>query len=107
LTKARKYACEANKAIANIHTAQDFLKEVNKRIDELSTLVSHVNSQAVLGLDELESHELFDKNRDAHQFQEVALLIKALAEILKTPLLNEEGKINIGTVNILEKYRNL
>jgi hypothetical protein len=107
LTKAREYACEANKAIANIHIAQDFLKEVNKRIDELSTLVSHVNSQAILGLNELESREPFDKNRDAHQFQRVALLIKALAEILKTPLLNDEGKINIGTVTILEKYRNL
>ena len=62
------------------------------------------NIRAVASLDELESQP-FDPKGDAEKFQQVALLIKALVEIMKTPVLNSDGKLNLGTVTILEKYR--
>jgi hypothetical protein len=31
--------------------------------------------------------------------------MKSLIEILKTPVLNSDGKLNLGTVTIIEKYR--
>lgn len=65
-----------------------------------------VNTRAVEGLNELESQP-FDSKRDAETFQRVVLLMKDLVEILKTPVLNSEGKLNLGTVSILEKYRHL
>jgi len=33
------------------------------------------------------------------------MLMKALVEILNTPVLNSQGKLNLGTVTILDKYR--
>ncbi|MBD3562163.1 hypothetical protein H6S82_25435 [Planktothrix sp. FACHB-1355] len=63
-----------------------------------------VNTRAVLGLRQLESQP-FDSKRDAEKFQEVGLLMKGLVEILKTPVLNSQGKLNFGTVTLLEKYR--
>lgn len=106
LTKAREYEAEVSIQVADIEKARDFLPQVNKRITELSDLVLSLNDRAVLGLSKLESQP-FDRNRDAEKFQQVALLVKALVEILKTPVLNSEGKLNPGTVTILEKYRNL
>lgn len=106
LTKAREYEVQVNTAIAEIEVMRDFLPQVKERITELSDLAWSLNDRAVLGLSKLESQP-FDRNRDAEKFQQVALLVKALVEILKSPVLNSEGKLNPGTVTILEKYRNL
>lgn len=106
LTKAQEYEAQVNIAIADIELTKDYCIQIKQRINELATLVCRLNKQAELALTELESQE-FDRERDASKFQKVALLIRAIAEILKTPVLNEEGKINIGTITILEKYRTL
>ncbi len=107
LTKAKVYESKANKAVAEIKRAGEFLGQVRRRITELTDLVGDLNTRAVLALNELESYSLFDSSKDASKFQQVALLIKALVEILKTPVLNSEGNLNLGAVTILEKYRSL
>ena len=107
LTKAREYEAQVNIAIAKIDAAKDFMQQVRQQINELSYLVESVNNYAVIGLNELEAIQSFDKNReqDATKFQQVALFIKALAEIMKTPVLDNEGQINPASVTIQAKYR--
>jgi hypothetical protein len=107
LTKAREYEAEANIAIAKIEAAKDFMQQVQRRIKELRDLVDSLNNLAVLGLNELESLPSFNKNRDASKFQQVGLLVKALAEIMKTPVLDSEGQLNPVTSTIQAKYRTL
>lgn len=107
LTKAREYEAEVNLAIAKIEQAKDFMKQVTWRIIELMDLVESLNKLAVIGLEELESLPTFNKNRDASKFQQVALLIKALAEIMKTPVLDTQGQLNPVTATIQAKYRTL
>jgi hypothetical protein len=107
LTKAREYDAEVNVAITKIEAAKDFMQQVKRRITELMDLLATLNNLAVMGLDELESLPSFDKNRDATRFQQVALVVKALAEIMKTPVLDSEGQLNPATVNIHAKYRTL
>jgi hypothetical protein len=107
LTKAREYEAEVNIAIAKIETAKNFMQQVTRRITELMDLVESLNKLAVIGLDELESLPTFDKNRDASKFQQVGLLMKALAEIMKTPVLDTEGQLNPVTATIQAKYRTL
>jgi hypothetical protein len=106
LTKAREYEAKVNTEIANIEAAKDFLQQVRRRITELSSLVEDLNTRAVLSLNELESKP-FDRDRDASKFQEVALLVKALAEIMKTPVLDNEGQLNPASRTIQAKYRTL
>jgi hypothetical protein len=103
LTKAREYEANANTEIAKINAAKDFLQQVRRRITELSNLVKDVNHHAVLGLNELES-QAFNSERDAAKFQQIMLLVKALVEIMKTPILDSEGNLNPITANITEKY---
>jgi hypothetical protein len=106
LTKASEYKAKANAEIATLDEARDFLKRVQRRIDELGDLVTDLDNRAILALNELESRP-FDKNRDAGKFQEVGLLIKALAEIMKTPILDSQGKLNPVTERIMNKYGNI
>ncbi|MGJ5674194.1 MAG: hypothetical protein ACR9NN_11385 [Nostochopsis sp.] len=107
LTKAREYEAEVNTAITKIDATKDFMQQVKRRITELRNLLESLNNLAVLGLNELEFLPSFDKNRDASKFQQVGLLVKALAEIMKTPVLDSEGQINPATATIQAKYRTL
>lgn len=106
LTEAREYEAKVNTDIAKLETAKDFLQQVRRRIDELSIVVENLNKCAVLSLNKLESQP-FDRKRDAAKFQQVLLLIQALAEIMKTPILDKEGKLNPGTDSVQAKYRTL
>lgn len=106
LTEARKYEAKANTEIAKLDAFKDFLGQVQNRISELGTLVEAFNNRAMDGLTKLESRS-FDRGRDAAKFQQVALLIKALAEIMKTPILDSDGNLNSATANLQPKYRTL
>ncbi|WP_236146864.1 hypothetical protein [Scytonema millei] len=104
LTNARKYEADVNIAIAQIDAAKDFLQQVRQRISELKGLIELLNDRAVLSLNELDLLPSFDKNRDTEKFQQLGLLIKALAEIMKTPVLDEQGQLNPVTATIRAKY---
>lgn len=107
LTEAREYEAQVNSAIAKIEPAKDFMQQVKQRINELRNLLESLNDRAVLSLNELESQSSFDNNRDAGKFQQVALLVTALAEIMKTPVLDKEGHLNPATASVRAKYRTL
>jgi hypothetical protein len=104
MTKAREHEAKVNKALAEINVAKDYSKQVKQRITELRGVFESLNNRAVEGLNQLESQP-FDSKTDAEKFQQVAIFMKGLVEIMKTPVLNSEGKLNLGTVTILEKYR--
>ena len=107
LTKAYEYNAEIYIALAKIEAARDFMEQVRRRIAELQGVFECLNKSATLSLEELESLPSFDKNRDASKFQKVALFVKALAEIMKTPVLGSEGQLNPVTATIQTKYRTL
>ncbi|MEH2262078.1 hypothetical protein [Nostoc sp.] len=107
LAKAWEYNAEVNTAIVKIEAAKDFMQQVKRRITELQGVFECLNKSAILGLEELESLPSFNKNRDASKFQKVALFVKALAEIMKTPVLDNEGQLNPVTATIQTKYRTL
>ncbi|MBD2490495.1 hypothetical protein [Aulosira sp. FACHB-615] len=106
LTNAREYEAKVNIEIAKLEAARDFLVQVRRRMTELSNLVENLNNRAIFNLEELESLP-FERNRDASKFQQVGLLVKALAEIMKTPVLDSEGQLNPVTATIQAKYRTL
>ena len=106
MTKAREYEAQVNVAIAEIEFAREFAQQVRSRITELRGIFEEINSRAIAGLDDLEAH-VIDSKIDTDKFQHVGLLMKGLIEILKTPVLNPQGQLNLGVVKILDKYRTL
>ena len=106
LTEARRYEAKANVEMAKLDNFKDFLEQVQRRITELKELVESLNSKAIDGLSELESKP-FVRERDAAKFQQVALLIKALVEVMKTPVLDAQGNLNDETAGVQAKYRTI
>jgi hypothetical protein len=106
LTEAHNYEAQVNTEIANLDAFEDFLGQVQRRITELKYLVESLNDRAINDLIKLET-QTFVRDRDAAKFQQVAILIKALGEIMKTPVLNAEGNLNEATGTIKAKYRNI
>lgn len=106
LTNARKYEADVNIAIAQIDAAKDFLQQVRQRISELKGLIELLNDRAVLSLNELDSLASFDRNndKDIEKFRQVGLFISTLAEIMKIPILDEQGQLNPVTATIRAKY---
>jgi len=49
----------------------------------------------------------FDVSRHALEFQKVALLVKALVEIVKVPVLNQKGDITDDSAEIQRKYQSM
>ncbi len=104
LTEARRYEAEANTEIDKLDAFEDSLGQAQRRITELKDLVNNLNDRAIEGLVELESKP-FEPKQDAGKFQQVALFIKALVEIIKTPVLDAEGNLNQATATLKAKYR--
>jgi len=102
LTKAREYEANVNIEIAKIEAMGDFLQQVRRRLNELSSLVESCNARALSELTELESWlvrqkknilvktmptffgwlnrepKLFESDEDLKKFQQVAILVKGL-----------------------------
>jgi hypothetical protein len=106
LTDARQYEVDVNAEIASLDVFEDFLGQVQRRMAELTDLLNNLNDRAIDGLTELESKP-FERERDAAKFQQIALLIKALAEIMKTPVLDTAGKLNQTTATLKTLYKNI
>lgn len=51
--------------------------------------------------------EAFDLSHHASEFQEAALLVKALVEIVKVPVLDEKGSITKESSEVQEKYQSM
>jgi len=103
LTQVSHYEAQADKEIARLDIIENLHGQVQRRITELKDLIKALNDRAIEGLAELEAKH-FERERDAEKFQQVALLIKALAEIMKTPVLDAEGNLNQDTAAIKIKY---
>ncbi|MEW6495202.1 MAG: hypothetical protein AB1589_22185 [Cyanobacteriota bacterium] len=96
LAEARKYQAKVETEISKIETVQKFLQQVEQRIQESGQLAHRLESQTKTVLDQLESlPQPFKRKQDA---EKVAILVKALSDIIKTPVLNSEGKLNFAVL---------
>lgn len=103
LTKIREYEAEVNVAIEKIQGLHDVLRQVRNRILELEELLQELDYRSQTLLNELESRT-FKPKQDVELFQKVALLIKALVEIMKVPLLGTNGELNPATEKVVNHY---
>lgn len=113
LTKANEYKSKIEIEIKKIEVCQELLNGVHKRIKELGKLAYRLESLSNNLLDEIEPPsylypgEIYFKMYE-QQFEQAILIIKALADILKTPILNKEGnELTTESFVVYEKYSTL
>lgn len=104
LTGAKRYAAEVDVHIAEMEAFSDFLAQVRRRVAELFDVLLWLEKRAVASLAELNARP-FDADRDAGLFQETALLMKGVVEVVKTPVLDTGGQLNPETARVVARYK--
>ena len=104
-TSAKKYAAEVNIACENIRTAIDLLPKIVERVDELSGVLTELVDRADDAISQLEALT-FDPDRHAAAFLKALQQVRAIREVVNTPVLDvETGKLTEVSLRIVRKYR--
>lgn len=85
---------------------RDSFRQVKRGITKLKCFAKTLTNRGIKSSVDSESKS-FSNELDVVKFQKIALLIKALAEIMRTPILNDEGALNQGTATLKAKYRTI
>lgn len=102
-TQATKYKADVNRAVEEMQTNVKLLKRLERRAGELDEVLARLNRRARRSLKSLIEQD-FDPDIHAHQFQQTALLMRALAEVLDTPLLDADGHLSDASTALTERY---
>ncbi|URR36420.1 hypothetical protein NBE99_04600 [Thermosynechococcus sp. HN-54] len=110
LTRAKEYVAEIDEKITTMAAYIRYLKDgVQRRIQELESVLKNLDQRCQRALNELEVaiKQGFDIQReeDVQKFQKALLLVKALREIIRTPLLDRDGNLNPEHTRLLAAYR--
>ncbi len=103
LTKAMEIEANVAKAVAEMAAKEELLGQVETRIAELEAILHDINERAVQALGRLARVD-FDPDAHLEGFQQAALLMRALGEILSTPIVDSEGALTSESLNVRERY---
>lgn len=104
-TSAKSYAADVDIACENIRTATDLLPKISARITELSGVLRSLVDRADSAIELLEGLS-FDPDLHASHFAEALQLVRAIREVVNTPVLDEEsGELTDVSLKIVRKYR--
>ena len=106
LTEAKKYEAEVDKACAQMDLAVSLMDKIEQRANELLDVTSRLAQRCKEALNMFEPFVSdFEPKHPIHikVFQRAALFIKAMSELAKTPLLDNEGNLTESSVNIVMK----
>lgn len=104
-TSAKQYAAEVSVAIENVRTAIDLMPKITDRVGELSEVLKSLVGRADAAIDHLETLR-FDPDQHAADFSRAIQLVRAIREVVNTPLLDEEtGKLTDVSLRIVRKYQ--
>ena len=106
LENIQKYKNDIKREIENINTSKSNLTHVSKRLSEIHVTLEGIYSRVLIGLHELEFTE-FDRNstEDVQKLQMLMILTKALVEIIRIPVVDENWNLNPHLDSIQAKYQ--
>ena len=104
-TSAKQYAAEVNVAIENVRTAIELMPRITGRVGELSEVLASLRGRADAAIDHLETLD-FVAEQHAADFSRAIQLVRAIREVVNTPLLDEEtGELTDVSLKIVRKYQ--
>ena len=103
LTQSTEYAMQVDVACEEMEARVALFEALRVRIKEVRTVTTSLNRRAKNSLAGLSSLE-FDPELHAEQFQQTALLMRALGEVLSTPLIDSDGFLSEASFEIVERY---
>ena len=108
LTEARRYEKKRNIDIEKLKTVEDLLKKIEQRMDELHGLAKKLNRHTRNAMTKI-NPDIFNPESDVamKDLTTVLQLGRALTEIMRTPIINERGNINVESHQVYLKYEKL
>ena len=103
-TQALEHEADVDTACEQMHARAELFDQLRTRMDELRSVLGAVDTRAMASLARLQQLD-FDPDQHAAQFQETALLMRAVGEILSTPLLDGEGQLTPESLIVLRRYQ--
>ena len=99
LTKATECDCEVDVAIKEMEARETVLDGIVMRLRELSSLLSRLKDEAIgliVGIEAMAAENRFDPACDdqMERLRALLLIVSSLAQIMKTPIIGEDGNIN-------------
>ncbi len=104
-TSAKKYAADVDIACENIRTATDLMPKISERVTELSGVLRSLVDRADCAIGILEGLA-FDPDLHASHFSTALQLVRAIREVVNTPVLDvETGELTEVSLQIVRKYQ--
>ncbi|WP_147917196.1 hypothetical protein [Ruania zhangjianzhongii] len=102
--KVAENAAEARVQIESMQAAGDLTLRIGDRVNELRDVLSATATRTEDALSELEGLD-FDPDAHGPQLLRVVTLIRALREILKVAVIDEDGQLTEASIQIVARYR--
>ena len=106
LENVQNHKNDIKREIESINTSKSNLTHVSKRLSEMYVTLEGIYSRVLTGLHELEFTEFDrDSTEDVQKLQMLIILTKALVEIIRIPVVDENWNLNPHLDSIQAKYR--
>ncbi len=106
LSQAAEYESKVNVACEQLKSLCDFLERAKKRLDELEKVLKGLSERAQVAMARIDPGNFdFSRTDDLARFTEAFTLVNGTVDILKAPVLDEEGKLSSDSAEVLAKYR--
>lgn len=106
LTEAKEYEKSVDTAVEKMKSAEVLLNAIQNRTKELENATAELEKRAIHELDLLEPlipDFEYDVDYYKKRFQTCGLLVKAIGELAKTPLLDKDGNVSVESGEIVQK----
>jgi len=109
LTEATAYVAQINQSIERLEVAAGFLEQVGCQVDERRMLLNRLGARANNAIDKLSPGDASLRNHsDASALHEAMLLVKAMSEIMRAPVLDpDSGKFDSDGLTLVALYEAL
>lgn len=103
-TLATTYEAEVGAVAAEIDHQINLMKRLRRRCRQLGSVLDRLDARASESLDILRKLD-FDAKSDAHvtAFQQTALLMAELGQVLSAPLLSADGELSPESLTVIER----
>jgi hypothetical protein len=110
LTEAKEYQKDVEVAVAEMERAWAVMGGIEKRSAELLSVTAELESRTIAQLEYMEPLTIDFDTEDVYYnkiFQKTGLLVKAMGELSKTPLLDDNGDVSTESAQIITKTHSI
>jgi hypothetical protein len=105
ISEARGFEADVAVAVAELDAVRAFLGRAKKRVQQLDRVLGELTDAVAQSLDQVDAEPDAAARRDA--LHRAAVLVRGVAELLRTPVLDASGKLTAASARLVVRSREL